>query len=79
VSHFIVIFDRSRRADAEVERIDDPQQAVTRLFEVESSLRDDRARGRGVVMLVAEDEATIRATHSHYFNSFDELVELAEA
>ena len=77
MSHFIVIFDRSRRADAEVERIDDPQAAVTRLFEIESSLRDDARRD--VVMLVAEDEDTIRATHSHYFKSFDELVELAEA
>ena len=77
MSHFIVIFDRSFRVDAEVVRIDDPQEAVSRLFEVESSLRDDKTRG--VVMLVAEDEETIRATHSHYFNSFDELVALAEA
>lgn len=77
MSHFIVIFDRRRRADAEVERIDDAQEAVARLFEVETRLREDETRG--VVMLVAENEATIRATHSHYFNSFDELVELAEA
>jgi hypothetical protein len=77
VSHFIVIFDRSRRVDAEILRIDDSAEAVSRLFEVESSLRDDETRG--VVMLVADDEDTIRATHSHYFKSFDELVELAEA
>jgi hypothetical protein len=30
-------------------------------------------------MLVAEDEDSIRATHSHYFKTFDDLVELAEA
>jgi hypothetical protein len=77
VSHFIVIFDRTRRADAEILRIEDDREAVSRLFEVESSLRDDETRG--VVMLVADDEETIRATHSHYFKSFDELVELAEA
>jgi len=77
VSHFIVIFDRSRRADAEVLPIDDAREAVSRLFEVESTLRGDETRG--VVMLVADSEDTIRATHSHYFNSFDELVELAEA
>jgi hypothetical protein len=77
VSHFIVIFDRRRRADAEVVRIDDPEEAVKRLFEVETSLRGDKTRG--VVMLVADDEETIRETHSHYFKSFDELLELAEA
>ena len=77
MSHFIVIFDRGGRMDAEVLRIDDAREAVRRLFEVETILRDDAARG--VVMLVADDEDTLRATHSHYFKSFDELVELAEA
>lgn len=77
MSHFIVIFDRLRRADAEVQRFDDPDEAMERLFEIERELRDDPERG--VVLLVAEDEDTVRATHAHYFKSFDELVDLAGA
>jgi hypothetical protein len=77
VSHFIVIYDRRRRADAEIIRVEDADAAVERLFEIETRLRDDDARG--VVMLVADDEETIRATHSHYFKSFDELIDLVEA
>lgn len=77
MSHFIIIFDRDRRVDAEVIRVEDSDQAVARLFELETKLRDDKSRG--VVMLVAEDEDTIRATHSHYFKSLDELIGLVEA
>jgi hypothetical protein len=77
MSHFLVIFDRLRRADAEVQRIDDPEEAMERLFAIERELRADS--DRGVVLLVAVDEETIRATHAHYFKSFDELVDLAAA
>ena len=77
MSHFIVIYDRRRRVEADVLRIDDPEEAMEQLFEIETSLRGDRERG--VVMLVAEDEDTIRTTHSHYFKTLDELLDLAEA
>jgi len=45
MSHFIVIFDHLRRADAEVIRVEDPAVAVARLFELEKELRDDKSRG----------------------------------
>jgi hypothetical protein len=77
VSHFIVIYDRRRRHDARVERIEDADEALARLRELESAGRGDLKSG--VVMLVADDEDTIRETHSQYFRSLDELVELAEA
>lgn len=77
MSHFIVIYDRRRRAEAEVIRIEDAAEAMERLFEIETGLRGDLERG--VVMLVAQDEDTIRATHSHYFKTLDELLDLAEA
>jgi hypothetical protein len=77
MSHFLVIFDRRRRADAEVQQIEDAQEAMERLFEIERELRGDS--DRGVVLLVADDEQTIRATHAHYFRSFDELVDAAAA
>jgi hypothetical protein len=43
--------------------------------DAERALRgDDR---HGVVLLVAEDEETLRRTHSHYFSSVDELLSKA--
>ena len=76
MSHFLVIYDRDRRTAPRVEEIDDPEEAVARLFQVEDELRSDP--DRGIVMLVADDEATIRQTHAHYFKSLDELLELVE-
>ncbi len=77
MSHFIVIYDRQRRADPRVIRVDDGDYALRRLFAIEDSLQGDDTLG--VVMLVAEDEETIRATHSHYFKSISELLDVVEA
>jgi hypothetical protein len=76
VSYFLVIFDRRRQREASVERIEDEDLALARLFTLEDQLRGS-ANGQGVVLLVADDEEEIRRTHSHYFKSFDELRELA--
>ena len=43
-----------------------------RLFELEDELADDP--DRGVVLLVAEREEDLRATHGHYFATVDELL-----
>ena len=76
MSYFLVIFDRHRRKiDTEVERIEDPDRAVRRLFELEEQLQTPG--DRGVVLLVADDEEDLRRTHAQYFKSFDELLELA--
>jgi hypothetical protein len=78
MSYFLVIFDRRRQGEAAVERLEDPDLAVERLFELEKQLAEPGAK-RGVVLLVADDEGEIRRTHSHYFKSFDELLERASS
>ena len=72
MSHFLVIYDKTRPGATEVECIDDPSDAQRRLFEVEEELRGDP--DRGVVLLVAEREADLHRTHAHYFQTLDELV-----
>jgi hypothetical protein len=74
MSHFLVIFDRQRRADPKVERIEDSREAQLRLFEIERELRDDP--DHGVVLLVAEREEDLPKTHGQYFTSVDELKRL---
>jgi hypothetical protein len=76
VSYFLVIYDRRKQHEARVERIEDEDAALARLFELEDQLRGSK-NGRGVVLLVADDEDEIHRTHSQYFKSFDELRELA--
>lgn len=73
MSHFIIIFRRDGRAET-VERIDDATDALDRLMELEKTVP---ATGKGVVMLRADSEATIRATHGQYFETLDELLEVA--
>lgn len=74
MSHFLVIFDRRRRLDSQIEQIDDPQEAQARLFEIERELRSDP--GRGVVLLLAERVEDLVRTHGQYFKSVDELKRL---
>ena len=75
MSHFLLIFDRRQRSAPEIERIDDARDAMSRLFEIESVLKDDP--GRGVVLLYADDEESLRATHGHYFKTLDQILEPA--
>ena len=79
MSYFILIFHRDRRSqgDTRVERLEDSQEALDRLLEIEGEFDDQTEMG--VVMLVAEDEETIRATHAQYFKSLEELLDAAEA
>ncbi len=72
MSYFLVI--HHRRDPARVERVEDPEEAQRRLFELERELRADP--DRGVVLLVAEREEDLVHTHSHYFKkSGGELME----
>jgi hypothetical protein len=70
MSHFLLIFDRLKRQDLRVERIEDPNEAMTRLRDAERHLDE----GQGAVLLVAESEEDLRLTHAHYFTSFDDLL-----
>jgi hypothetical protein len=77
MSHFIVIYDEAHRGEPQVERIEDAEAAARRLVQVERELRLNTQRR--VVMLTADDEATLRRTHSHYFvRSVDDLLEIAQ-
>jgi hypothetical protein len=63
-----------RRTRPRVEEIEDAETARTRLFEIERDLLHDPEHG--VVLLVAEREEEIEATHGQYFKTLDELGEL---
>ena len=70
--NFLIFYTRGRDSEPVIERIDDHDEAVRRLFKAERELANDPARG--VVMLVADDEADLRRTHAHYFFSLEELL-----
>jgi hypothetical protein len=74
MSHFLIIFDRKRRSDPKVLRIDDPRKAQRHLFVFERKLRNDP--DHGVVLLVAEREEDIRKTHGQYFKAADDPTHL---
>jgi hypothetical protein len=71
VSYFLVIYDRRRQRDPEVEEIADGEVAQQRLFEIEDELHADPERG--VVMLRAAREEDLRRTHAQYFERVDDL------
>lgn len=73
MSYFLVIYDRRRQRDPDVEQIADGDEAQKRLFEIEDELRADPDRGRGVVMLLAEREEDLHKTHGQYFERVDDL------
>jgi hypothetical protein len=75
MSNFLVFYSRKRQEEPRVERVDDSDEAVRRLLDAERKLAGDPLHG--VVLLVAEDEADLRRTHSHYFSSVEELVRQA--
>ncbi|HTR33073.1 MAG TPA: hypothetical protein VMH47_04270 [Gaiellaceae bacterium] len=75
MSFFLLTYRRQADADPAIVRFEDSTEAMSAFVNAERALRDDETQG--VVLLVAEDEQTLRRTHSHYFSTFDEL--LAEA
>lgn len=75
MSYFLLIYNRRKGEQPVLERFEDAHEAAQHLFEAEARLRDDR--DHGVVLLYAEDEASLRRTHGSYFLDFDELLETA--
>jgi len=75
MSHFVVIYDRHRRVPPKVDVYDDPLEAQARLFEAEAKFLGDQ--DRGVVLLYAESEESLRRTHGSYFLDLDELLDVA--
>jgi hypothetical protein len=76
MSHFVIIFDRRRPGLPSIEEFDDADRAQARLFEAERELLGDPTRG--VVLLYAENEESLRHTHGSYFRDLDELLESAQ-
>jgi hypothetical protein len=73
MSFFLLTYSRGNDEESTVESFDDPAEAMERFVAAE---RHHRAHdnGRGVVLLIADDEETLRRTHSHYFESLEEAL-----
>jgi hypothetical protein len=75
MSYFLLWFG-PRRGEPRIVRYEDSDEAFKSLAVAEAEVHS--IPGDGVVLLVARDEADLRETHSHYFESFDELTEAAQ-
>ncbi len=75
MSYFLITYSRRGGEDPVLERFEDAAEAATKLLEAEARLRGDLVHG--VVLLYADDEASLRRTHGSYFLDFDELLETA--
>jgi hypothetical protein len=62
----------------QLERFEDAEVAMERFVDAERKHRE-KDDGRGVVLLIAEDEETLKATHTHYFRSAAELLDAARS
>ena len=73
MAFFLVTFNRKDSLSRQLEAYENPVEAMERFIAAERLHRhnDD---GLGVVLLVAEDEATLRRTHTHYFATTEELL-----
>lgn len=71
MSLFLLTFTRGAQVPPELERFEDATEAMERFAEREHELRGSN---RGVVLLIADSEETLRRTHSHYFSTLDELL-----
>lgn len=70
MSLFLLTFSRGEGHAPDLQRYEDPQAAMAEFVTRERELR---GTNRGVVLLIADDEATLRRTHSHYFEGVEEL------
>ena len=78
MSFFLLTFDRRNGRDPRIEEFSDALQAMDRFVAAEREHRREND-GRGVVLLIADDEDTLRRTHSHYFMTTAELLDSARA
>jgi hypothetical protein len=73
MSYFLLTFDRPANGAPRIERYEDGDEALAHFTDAERRVRAEGA-DRGVVLLVADSEETLRKTHSHYFYTVDELL-----
>jgi hypothetical protein len=76
MSLFLLVFDRHNR-EVDVRQLDDrdPANAMAVLFEAEQRILEHPELE--IVLLTAADEDDLRRTHARYFESFDDLLEMA--
>ena len=73
MSYFLITFTRGDGTNPQLERFEDGGDAMAAFTARERELRADDG-SRGVVLVIADDEETLRRTHSHYFATFEELL-----
>lgn len=78
MSFFLLTYSRSNGDEPGLERFEDAGTAMERFVAAERRHRE-QDDGRRVVLLIAEDENTLKATHTHYFRSAAELLEGASS
>jgi hypothetical protein len=71
MSLFLLTYSRRSGAQPKIERFEDPRAAWDQFTAREQELRGSE---QAVVLLIAEEEDTLRQTHSHYFTGAAELV-----
>jgi hypothetical protein len=74
MSFFLVTYAKADSAEPAIRRFEDADEAMREFVAAERLHRrlDD---GRAAVLLIADDEQTLRTTHSHYFSSPRELLD----
>jgi protein-disulfide isomerase-like protein with CxxC motif len=78
MSFYLVTFSRGEDANSVVEAFEDAEEAMAQFVAAERAHRE-RQDGKGVVLLIADDEETLRRTHSHYFVPTDQLLDAVRA
>jgi len=73
MAFFLVTFSRRESAPPKIESYENPIEAMEKFIAAERHHRGAED-GLGVVLLIADDEATLRRTHTHYFATTDELI-----
>ncbi len=73
MSLFLLTFRKGTREPPTLRRFEDPELAMGEFTAAERRHRE-LADDLGVVLLIADDEDTLRRTHAHYFASVAELL-----
>jgi len=76
MAFFLLTFNKKDSGSTQLETYENPVEAMESFIAAER-LHRGNGNSVGVVLLIADDEATLRRTHTHYFATTDELVRSA--
>ena len=74
VSFFLLTFSRRGDDEPTLETLDNSVDAMEQ-FVLSERLHRDQNDGCGVVLLIADDQETLRRTHTHYFATGSGLID----